>query len=42
MLKNRVPYHDIGETAYTQRFREREMRSLQKKAAQLGYTLSPA
>jgi hypothetical protein len=42
MLKNRVQYHDIGETGYTQQFREREMRYLQKKAAQLGYTLSPA
>jgi len=31
MLKNRVQYHDIGETAYTQQFREREMRYLQKK-----------
>ena len=42
MLTNRVQYHDIGATAYTQRFRARAMRSLQKKAAQLGYTLSPA
>jgi transposase len=42
MLKNRVQYHDIGETEYTQRFREREMRYLHKKAAQLGDTLSPA
>lgn len=42
MLKNRVQYHDIGAAEYNQRFREREMRSLQKKAAQLGYTLSPA
>ena len=42
MLKHRVQYHDIGETEYNQQFREREMRSLQKKAAKLGYTLSPA
>jgi hypothetical protein len=37
-----VPYHDIGAAEYAQRFREREMRYLQKKAAKLGYTLSPA
>jgi len=42
MLKNRVPYHDIGAAEYEQHFREREMRYLQKKAARLGYTLSPA
>jgi hypothetical protein len=41
-LKNRLPYHDIGAAEYNQRFREREMRYLQKKAAKLGYTLSPA
>ena len=38
----RVPYHDIGAAEYNQRFREREMRYLQKKAAKLGYKLSPA
>ena len=42
MLKNRVQYHDIGAAEYNQQFREREMRYLQKKAAKLGYTLSPA
>ena len=42
MLKHRVPYHDIGAAAYTQRFRERELQYLQKKAAKLGYTLSCA
>jgi hypothetical protein len=41
MLTPRVPYHDIGAAEYTQRFREREMRYLQKKAAKLGYKLSP-
>lgn len=41
MLKNRVSYHDMGAAEYEQRFREREMRFLQKKAAKLGYTLSP-
>jgi transposase len=40
LFKHRVPYHDSG-AAYNQQFRERELYSLQKKAAKLGYTLSP-
>ncbi len=39
MLQDRVPYHDIGAAEYNQRFRERELKYLQKKAAKLGYTL---
>ncbi len=42
MLKDRVHYHDIGAAKYNKRFREREMQYLQKKAAKLGYKLSPA
>jgi transposase len=42
MLKDRVHYHDIGAAEYNKRFREREMQYLQKKAAKLGYKLSPA
>ena len=42
MLKDHVPYHDIGATEYNKRFRERELQHLQKKAAKLGYQLSPA
>ena len=42
MLKYRIPYHNIGAAEYTQRFREREKHYLQKKAAKLGYKLSPA
>ena len=42
MLKERVPYHDLGAAEYPKRFRERELQYLQKKAAKLGYTLSPA
>jgi hypothetical protein len=42
MLKDRVPYHDIGAAEYNTRFRERELQYLQKKAAKLGYTLSLA
>ncbi len=41
MLKHRVPYYDIGAAEYNKRFREREMHSLQKQAAKLGYKLSP-
>ncbi len=42
MLKHRVPYHDIGAAESTQRFRERKLQYVQKKAAKLGYTLSCA
>jgi transposase len=42
MLKDQMPYYDIGAAEYNQRFRERELKYLQKKAAKLGYTLSPA
>jgi hypothetical protein len=39
MLKDQVPYHDIGAAEYNKRFRERELQHLQKQAATLG---SPA
>ena len=42
MLKDRVQYHDIGAAEYNKHYREREIQYLQKKAAKLGYTLSPA
>jgi hypothetical protein len=42
LLTDRVPYHDIGATESTKRFRERALQYLQKKAAKLGYTLSLA
>src|SRR5215831_10746005 len=42
MLKDQLPYHDIGATEYNHRFRECELQYLQKKAAKLGYTLSLA
>lgn len=42
MLKDRMPYHDIGSLEYNKRFRERELQSLQKKAAKLGYKLALA
>ena len=42
MLKDRVPYNDIGAAEYNQRFRARELQSLQKKAAKRGYKLALA
>jgi transposase len=39
MLKHRKPFHDIGAEEYDKRERERELARLQKKAAQLGFTL---
>jgi transposase len=42
MRKNRGQYHDIGAAEDNQRFCEGALHYLQKKAAKLGYTLSPA
>jgi hypothetical protein len=42
MLKQRVPYHDSGAAEYHHRCRERELHYVQKKAAKLGYQISPA
>lgn len=42
MRKERGPYPDIGAMEDRKRCREREMHSLQKNAAKLGYQLSPA
>lgn len=41
MLKHRVSYVDIGATAYEQKQQEREFAYLKKKAAKLGFTLTP-
>lgn len=41
LLKHREPYQDLGREAYEQQFRERELRSLQRKAAKLGFQLTP-
>jgi hypothetical protein len=41
MLKHRVAYHDIGAQGYESRQRERELAFLQRKAAKLGFELSP-
>jgi transposase len=42
MLKYRRPYADPGETYYEQQYRDRAIRNLRRKAAQLGFELAPA
>jgi len=42
MLKDQRLYQDIGAAEYDKRFRERELKYLQKKAAKLSYTLALA
>src|SRR4029077_7487578 len=41
MLKNRSKFVDPGEHAYTENFRARALRSMQRKARALGYALTP-
>jgi len=41
MLKNRSEYRDLGVTYYEERYRERLLNSLKKKAAALGLALVP-
>ena len=42
MLKFQLEYQTISATEYEQHFREREIKYLQRKAAQLGFALSPS
>lgn len=42
MLKYKVEYQAVTTAEYEQRFREREIKYLQHKAARLGFALSPA
>jgi len=42
LLKFQVEYQPLSAEAYEQQFRERELRHLQRKAARLGFTLTPA
>jgi transposase len=42
MLKTRTQYHDAGVGYYEERYRERLFNSLQKKAAMLGFHLTPS
>ncbi len=41
LLKNKASYHDIGAEAYEGQQRERELVALQRKAAKLGFALTP-
>lgn len=41
MLQHRSTYHDLGAAAYEQKHREQEVIYLQRKAAKLGFTLTP-
>lgn len=42
MLKNKTEYHDPGVSYYEQRYRDNLLNSLKKKAAMLGFELTPA
>jgi len=42
LLKNKIEYQQMSAEEYAQQFRERELRHLQRKAARLGFTLTPA
>jgi transposase len=41
MLKNKTEYRDLGVNYYEERYRERLLNSLKKKAATLGFNLTP-
>lgn len=41
MLRHGTAYADLGQEAYEQQFRKRQMHNLQKQAAKLGLVLSP-
>lgn len=42
MLKEHKPYHDFGADYYEQQYRARVLRSLNRRAAMLGFRLEPA
>jgi transposase len=42
MLKNRTAYHDPGVSYYEEKYRERVIHSLKRRAASLGFSLEPA
>ena len=42
MLKFKLDYQAVIAQEYDQRFREREIRYLQRKSAKLGFTLLPS
>jgi transposase len=42
MLKTKTPYHDLGQEYYEEKYRERTLRNLTRRAKELGFTLAPA
>ena len=42
MLRDKTPYRATNAAAYDQQFRDRELKHLRRKAAKLGFDLSPA
>jgi len=42
MLKHKVEYHTASAAEYEQRFREREIKYLERKAARFGFSLAPS
>jgi hypothetical protein len=41
MLTNRTPYYDLGAEAYDAKYRQQELNYLKRKAAKLGFDLTP-
>jgi transposase len=41
LLKYHEPYHDMGSAEYERRQRERDLKQLKRRAAKLGFTLTP-
>lgn len=41
MLKNKVSYNELGAEYYEQKYQERVLRSLEKKARSIGYKITP-
>lgn len=41
MLKNKTPYRDIGAEQYEKKYRQRQIRNLQRQAQRLGFRLEP-
>jgi transposase len=42
LLRDRLPYQPLTQEAFAQQRQERELKTLEKRAAQLGYTVQPA
>lgn len=42
LLKHGQPYVDVGQDAYEEKYRARVIESMRRKAAQLGFQLTPS